>query len=584
MKTVLKKMIAAALLASAAPVMATPSEDLAALLKDHWAWFLKNSPEYATSLGVRTYDDRLSDLTLAAADKQEAEARALLDRLKAIPDSGLDAEGKTNKAILARLLSEQIEANHFGQRQMLFTTYAGWFQNYASLPDYLPFRTRADFESYYKRLTQYPKLDQDAIAISRKAVQEGFVQPCDALAGSEKSIIGVVTDKPEESRFYAPFLNAKPADMTDVEWDGLKAKMRTLITDVLNPEYRKTFDFYQKEYLPKCRKTVGASSLPNGAAWYAFRVRQETTTTKSPEEIHQLGLSEVKRIRAEMETVAKQAGAASREAFIQELRTNPKYYAKTPEELLQVAALQAKRNDGMLPRYFGKLPRLPYGIKPIPAETAEGTTTAYAQPGSLNSGVASVYWVNTSKLDQRPFWELPALTTHEAMPGHLFQLGLQQELEMPDFRKYQASFTAYVEGWALYTERLGIEMGIYDTPEKQMGRLSYEMWRACRLVVDTGMHAKGWSKAQAIAYMKDNTALTDANIEAEVNRYISWPGQALGYKMGELKIRELRARAEAALGPKFDLRRFHDAVLDQGPVPLDVLEAQIGAWIAGEKK
>ena len=579
----LKTMIAASLLASAAPVMATPSSDLAALLKDHWAWFLKNSPEYATSLGVRDYDDQLSDLSLAAADRQEKEAGALLDRLKAVPDAGLSPEERTNKAILARLLSEQIEANRFGERQMLFTTYAGWFQNYASMADYLPFRTRADYESYYKRLTLYPRLDQQAIAISRKAVKEGFVQPCDALAGSEKAIIGVITDKPEESRFYAPFLNAKPADMTDAEWEALKGKMKALIADTLNPEYRLTFDFYKKEYLPHCRKTVGASALPGGAAWYAFRVRQETTTDKTPDEIHQLGLSEVKRIRAEMETVAKQAGYPTREAFIQELRTNPRYYAKTPEELLQVAALQAKRNDGMLPRYFGRLPRLPYGIKPIPAETAEGTTTAYAQPGSLAAGVASTYWVNTSKLDQRPFWELPALTTHEAMPGHLFQLALQQELEMPDFRKYQASFTAYVEGWALYTERLGIEMGIYDTPEKQMGRLSYEMWRACRLVVDTGLHAKGWSKAQAVSYMKDNTALTDANIEAEVNRYISWPGQALGYKMGELKIRELRARAETALGPKFDLRRFHDAVLGQGAVPLDVLETQIDAWIAAEK-
>lgn len=579
-----RKIVAAALLASAAPVMATPSQDFTALLKDHWAWFLKNSPEYATALGVRTYDDRLSDLSLAAADRQAAEAKALLDRLKAIPDAGLSPEERTNKAILARLLSEQVEANHFGQRQMLFTTYAGWYQSYAGLADNLPFRTRADYESYYTRLSQYPRLDQEAIAISRQALAQGYVQPCDALQGSEKAIIGVVTEKPEESRFYAPFLNAKPADMTDADWAALKTKMKALITDTLNPEYRRLYDFYMKDYLPKCRRTVGASAMPDGAAWYAFRVRQETTTDKTPEEIHQIGLGEVKRIRAEMEAVAKQAGYPTREAFIHELHTNPKYYAKTPEELLQVAALQAKRNDGMLPRYFGTLPRLPYGIKPIPAETAEGTTTAYAQPGSLVGGVASTYWVNTSKLDQRPFWELPALTTHEAEPGHLFQLGLQQELDLPDFRKYEASFTAYVEGWALYTERLGIEMGIYDTPEKQMGRLSYEMWRACRLVVDTGIHAKGWTKAQAVAFMRDNTALTDANIDAEVNRYISWPGQALGYKMGELKIRELRAKAEAALGPKFDLRRFHDAVLGQGAVPLDVLETQITAWIAAEKK
>jgi uncharacterized protein (DUF885 family) len=580
----LKMILVAGLLASAAPALATPSGDLKSVMADQWAAFLRNSPEYATSLGVRTYDDRLSDPSLAEADRQAAEAGKLLARLKAILDADLSADERTNKAILSRLLAEQVEANGFGQRQMLFTTYAGWFQGYAGLADLMPLQTRADYESYYTRLTKYPAYNAEAMRITRQGVAQGFVQPCDSLDPSGKSIIGVVADKPEDSRFYAPFKGTRPTDMTEAQWTDMQARMRTLIADRLNPEYRKLHTYFVNEYLPKCRKTVGASSLPNGAAWYAFRVRQETTTNRTPEQIHQLGLSEVRRIRAEMETVAKGAGFASREAFIQELRTNPKYFAKTPEELLQVAALQAKRNDGMLPRYFGRLPRLPYGLKPIPAETAEGTTTAYAQPGSLATGIASVYYVNTSKLDQRPFWELPALTTHEAMPGHLFQLGLQQELELPDFRKYQASFTAYVEGWALYTERLGIEMGIYDTPEKQMGRLSYEMWRACRLVVDTGMHAKGWSKAQAISYMKDNTALTDANIEAEVNRYISWPGQALGYKMGELKIRELRARAEQALGPKFNLKRFHDTVLSQGAVSLDVLEAHIDGWIAGEKK
>lgn len=576
-------MFAAALLASAAPALASPSSDFDALLKEHWAWFLKSNPEYATALGVRSYDDRISDISLAEADRQEKQAQAFLDRLKAIPDAGLSAEERTNKAILSRLLSEQIEANHFGERQMLFTTFYGWHQSAAELANNVPFQTKADYESYLARLAQYPKLNGEALKITRDAVAQGYVQPCDALGGYEKTIIGVVSEDPVKSRFYAPFLGDKPADMTAAEWSAMQARATKLITDVLNPEYRKFYDYYVKDYAPKCRKTVGASAMPNGAAWYAFRARVMTTTDKTPEEIHQIGLNEVKRIRAEMEAVAKEAGFASREAFIQELRTNPKYYAKTPEELLQVAALQAKRNDGMLPRYFGKLPRLPYGIKAIPAETAETTTTAYAQGGSLAAGLASTYWVNTSKLDQRPFWELPALTTHEAAPGHLFQGALQQEIEFPDFRKYQASFTAYVEGWALYTERLGIDMGIYDTPEKQMGRLSYEMWRACRLVVDTGMHAKGWTKAQAVAFMHDNTALSDANIEAEVNRYISWPAQALAYKMGEIKIRELRARAEKELGPKFDLRRFHDAVLGQGAVPLDVLETQITAWIAAEK-
>ena len=286
--------------------------------------------------------------------------------------------------------------------------------------------------------------------------------------------------------------------------------------------------------------------------------------TRRPEEIHQLGLSEVARIRAEMDALAKKSGFASREAMIADMRTNPKYFAKTPEELMLLTARMTKRIDGKMPALFGRLPRLPYTIKEIPAAIAEGTTTAYYNQGSPEAGLPGTYYVNTSKLDQRPLWEIPALTVHEAVPGHHHQIALQQELDMPEWRKNTAFFTAFVEGWGLYSERLGIEMGLYDTPQKDMGRLGYEMWRAARLVVDTGIHAKGWDKARAVAFMKDNTTLTDANIDAEVNRYISNPGQALAYKMGELKIRELRALAEKELGPKFDLRHFHDAVLLPG--------------------
>jgi uncharacterized protein (DUF885 family) len=284
-----------------------------------------------------------------------------------------------------------------------------------------------------------------------------------------------------------------------------------------------------------------------------------------------------------MEKVSKDAGYPSREAFIQKLRTDPQYYAKTPEELMRYAARLTKTIDGKMPGLFGKLPRLPYGIREIPAETAVGNTTAYYMPGSPEAGMAGTYYVNTTALDQRPLWEMPALTVHEAVPGHHNQIALQQELPLPAFRKYVASFTGFVEGWGLYSESLGEEMGLYDTPEKRMGQLSYQMWRACRLVVDTGLHAKGWTKEQAVRFMTDNSALSAANIDAEVNRYIAGPGQALGYKLGELKIRELRTRAEKALGPKFDLRHFHDALLGQGAVPLDVLETQIDAWIAAEK-
>ncbi len=573
--------IAAALLVSTAN--AKPADDLQVVIADHWTWWLSINPVQATSLGVRDFDDQLRDISLAEQDREARTAQMFRDRLSGIPDGELSEADLTNKGVLTRMLSDQIEGNRYGERMMLFTTYDGWHQSFAGMADNLPFRTRADYESYLKRLSLYPRLNGEAIAISRQAVAKGFVQPCDAMGGFEDTIKGAVAGKPEETRFFGPFNRARPLDVNDADWTVMKTRAISLIRDVIAPEYGKFAQFYLKEYKPKCRKTVGASAMPGGAGWYAFQARSHTTTMMTPEQIHAIGLSEVARIRAEMVKISTDAGYPSREAFIAKLRTDPAYYAKTPDELMAAASRVAKQIDGKMPAFFGKLPRLPYGVREIPKETAETTTTAYYNPGSPESGIAGTYYVNTSKLNQRPFWELPALTAHEAVPGHHNQIALQQELALPAFRKNAAGFTAFVEGWGLYAEHLGIEMGLYDTPEKNMGRLSYEMWRACRLVVDTGMHAKGWTKAQAVAFMRDNSALSDANIEAEVNRYISWPGQALGYKLGELKIRELRARAEKQLGPKFDVRRFHDAALGQGPVPLELLQRQIEDWIVVEK-
>ena len=467
---------------------------------------------------------------------------------------------------------------------MLFTTYYGWHQDFAGLADNLPLRTVGDFESYIARLRQYPKINDTSIAISNQAIAEGYTLPCVVLDGYEKTISGVIAEDPTQSRFYAPFTKPKPNGISEADWDRLAAETREIITTVLNPAYQKHLDWYLTKYKPACAKIASVSAQKGGKAYYAYLVRAQTTTDLTPDEIHNIGLSEVARIRKEMDEVAKAAGYADRKSFIDELHHNPKYYATSAEELMRYAARQAKAIDGLMPGFFAKLPRLPYGVREIPAETAEGTTTAYYSPGSPDAGIAGNYYVNTSRLDQRPLWELPALTAHEAVPGHHNQIALQQELDLPPFRRFATNYTAYTEGWGLYSERLGIEMGIYDTPEKQMGRLSYEMWRACRLVVDTGVHAKGWTKAQAVAFMRDNTALTDANIDAEVNRYISWPGQALGYKIGELKIRELRSRAEKALGDKFDLRQFHNAVLGTGAVPLDVLEQTIDRWIAKQQK
>jgi uncharacterized protein (DUF885 family) len=580
MEAVMHRALLVTALMIATPAAATPAQDFHKLLEDHYAWVLRENPVQASALGVRDYDDRLDDPSLAAQHRRAVDAQRLLSRLERIPESALDASDRVNRAILKRALGETVEANRFPQRMMLFTTYAGWHQAFADLADTVPLRSLADYRSYLTRLSVYPRQNDAALAVTAQAVRGGYVLPCSVLGNSEKTIAGAIVEDPAKSRFYAPFARPRPADAGEAQWAQMQAEARRLIVEVVNPAYAKHRDFFRKEYLPHCAKSDSVSAQPGGAAYYAFRVRQETTTDLDPEQIHQIGLAEAARIRGEMDKVSKAAGFADRAAFIRELRTNPVYYARTPGELMAQAALVAKTNDGKLPGLFGRLPRLPYGIRTIPAETAEGTTTAYYGPGSPQTGLAGNYYVNTSKLDQRPFWELPALTSHEAVPGHHLQIALQQELDLPPYRRYFSFFTAFTEGWALYAESLGEEMGIYDTPAKKMGQLSYQAWRAARLVVDTGIHAKGWTKAQAVAFMRENTALSDANIDAEVNRYISWPAQALGYKIGELRIRALRSRAEAALGPKFDLRRFHDAVLAQGSVPLDVLEAEIDRWIS----
>lgn len=559
------------------------SEALHNIIDDYWAYQLEQYPEFASSLGVDDPVGRVSDPSLEAEDKRVEKARAWLKRLDAIDIATLSEDDKTNYGILRRSLAEQIEANSYGQRTINFTNRGGWHQGFASMQNNLPFRNARDYQTYINRLKQYARINDQSIAVANQALAGGYVQPCVSMEGYETSISGLLTDDPKESRFYQPFTRKRPESIDPATYAALADEAAKTIETVIQPAVRKHFDWYMKDYAPKCAKAPGVSAQPGGAKYYDFRIRQMTTTDRTADEIHQIGLSEVARIRAEMVEVAKEAGYDTREAFIEHLRTDPQYYAKTPEELMEKVARVTKMIDGKMPSIIGKLARLPYGIKEIPAETAEGTTTAYYNPGSPDVGIAGYYYVNTSKLDQRPFWEIPALSVHEAVPGHHQQIALQQELDMPDFRKHGAFFTAFVEGWGLYSERLGIEMELYDTPAKNMGRLSYEMWRATRLVVDTGIHSKGWSKQRAIDFMTDNTALSAANIEAEVNRYISWPGQALAYKMGELKIRELRRKATSELGDKFDLREFHDVVLGQGAVPLDMLEAQVNRWIEAKK-
>jgi uncharacterized protein (DUF885 family) len=575
--------LAGSLFALSAPAYADANGDLTQLVNDVWAYTLKEQPVYASALGVNDYASELGDYTLTAQDRRAAEAAKFLARLDGIPADALNAASKVEAGILRRSLRSTIDGNAFGQRAINFTTYSSWHQQLAGMAQNLPFRNKADFESYNRRLTQYARVNDENIAVANVAIKGKYTQPCETLTGFEGTISGLVAPDIRKSRFYGPYAAKRPESISQADFDALAAQAETTISKVIYPALNKQLAWYTASYKPACARAPGISAQPGGDRYYAFRIRQETTTDLSAEQIHQIGLGEVARIRAEMVEVAQKAGYPSREAFIAHLRTDPQYYAKTPEELMEKVARVTKTIDGKMPSLFGRLPRLPYGIREIPAETAEGTTTAYYNPGSPEIGISGTYFVNTSKLDQRPFWEIPALSVHEAVPGHHHQIALQQELPLSDFRKYGAFFTAFTEGWGLYSERLGIEMGLYDTPAKDMGRLSYEMWRACRLVVDTGIHAKGWSKQQAIAFMTDNSALSAANIEAEVNRYISWPGQALAYKLGELKIRELRAMATRELGPKFDLAAFHDAVLGQGSVPLDVLDQQIKDWVAAEK-
>jgi uncharacterized protein (DUF885 family) len=577
-------LIATAIITFATPALAVPQDDLRTLLEEHYQWLLRESPVQATALGVRDYDDRINDLSEPARRRQVTEAQAFLTRLDRIPVAELTAADRVNHFILRRTLAEAIEGDRLPQRNMLFTTYYGWHQGFAGMAGNLPFRTRADFESYLTRIEQYPRLNDEALRITADAVRSGHTLPCSVLDPEGRSIAGVIAQEPMQSRFYEPFRAERPATIPAPDWTQLQERARRIITNVLNPAYQKHLDYYRNQYLPRCARTDSVSAQPQGAAYYALQGRSYTTTDLTPAQIHEIGMGEVRRILAEMDVVAREGGFPTRAAFIQDLRTNPRYFATTPEELMEATARVTKEIDGHLPRLFGTLPRLPYTIREIPAEIAPGTTTAYYNQGSPESGIAGTYYVNTSKLDQRPLWEIPALSLHEAVPGHHLQIALQQETEIAPFRRNFVSFTAFVEGWGLYAESLGRDMGLYNTPARRMGELSYQMWRAARLVVDTGIHAMGWDKARAVAFMRENTALTDANIDAEVNRYISWPGQALGYMIGRLKILELRRRAEQALGDRFDVRRFHDAVLRNGPVPLDVLETQIDEWIAGERR
>ena len=551
------------------------------LLNEHWNWYTSQYPSFATSLGIREHDDKLNDPSLEAYDARIARQKIFLAQFQAVNLLALSEANQLNHALMLLNLGYEIEAANFGDKYMLITNRSGPHMSLTGLPSRLPFFSEADYASYVTRLSVMPEALKKATDTLRSGLEAGWVQSCAPMLGYESSISTHIV-APADSVFMQPFAS-KPAALVQGDFDRLKAMALTTVEDQIIPAFRTFQTFYNSEYAPQCRAQVGSSSLPKGADYYAYRTRMFTTTDMTPEQVHQTGLSEVARIRAEMQEVKQQAGFEGTFAqWLAFLRTDEQFYFKTGQQRLDAAAVIGKKIDGALPQLFTKFPRMPWGLKEIPLDIAEKTTTAYYQRPAGDGSRAGFYFVNTTKLDTRPSYELEALSLHEAVPGHHFQIALSQELDLPDFRKF-GGFTAFIEGWGLYSERLGLEVGFYQTPYTNMGRLSYEMWRACRLVVDTGMHAKGWTRQQSIDFMTENSALSLNNITTEVDRYITWPGQALAYKIGELKIRELRALAEVELGDAFDVRYFHDKVLENGAVPLSVLEDMVKDWIAEEK-
>jgi len=558
----------------------TPSTDelFQNLLNDHWAFVMEQNPTFATSQGVRDYDNRLGSYSLASYDKEIIATKGFLDRLKTIDVNNLNKDNQINYRLFKIDMETTLRGADFGGKYLLMTNRSGPHLAVTGLPDNLPFFTKNDYESYLARLNDIDRLLGEAEETLLAGVKAGWTQPCEPMTKMAASIKYHLVDDPADSTLMKPF-KTKPDSIDQSTWDDYKARALQSVKDTFLPALNSYADFYDNDYAPNCRQEIGASTLPQGTNYYQYRVKNFTTTDRTPDQIHQIGLSEVARIRGEMDDIIKSVGfEGSFKEFQTFLREDERFYAKTEEELVSITSTISKRIDGELPRLFTQLPRMPYTVKPVPADIAEGTTTAYYERPAGDGSRAGIYRINTSLLDQRPIFELEALSLHEAVPGHHFQIALSQELSLPPFRAF-GGFTAFVEGWGLYAESLGLDVGFYQDPYQNFGRLSYEMWRACRLVVDTGMHAKGWSRQQAIDYMADNTALSLHNISSEVDRYITWPGQALAYKTGQLKIKELRERAASQLGDKFDLRLFHDAVLENGAVPLSVLEENIDAFI-----
>ncbi len=553
------------------------------LLRVHWRYQMTEFPEFATAVGYPGQNGRWTDNSLEAIARRQQDLREPLRVVKSIDRERLGPADRLDDDLFRKMIEDAIAGTRFKSEYMPITQLGGVQQGAAQIMAMMPDGKVADYEDMVARLEALPAVVDGTVVLLAKGLQAGITPPRITLRDVPDQVRSQIVDDPMQSPLLRHFMEM-PETIPPADQQRLKDAAARAYADKVRPAFERLRAYLTETYLPAARESIGMSTLPDGAAWYVYNVRQQTTTDLTPERIHEIGLAEVKRIRAAMDAVIAQVKfEGSFSEFCDFLRTDRRFFFKDARTLVMTYRDIAKRADPGLVKLFGRLPRLPYGVTEVPSYAEKSQTTAYYEPGSPQAGRPGQYFVNTYDLKSRPKWEMEALTMHEAVPGHHLQIALAQEMEdLPDFRKY-GGYNAFVEGWALYAESLGSEIGMYEDPYSKFGQLTYEIWRAIRLVVDTGIHAMGWSRQQAIDYFKENSAKTDHDIEVEVDRYIVDPGQALGYKLGELKIKELRAHAAKELGDRFDLRAFHDEVVKEGGLPLDVLDSRIRAWVAGRR-
>jgi prolyl oligopeptidase len=572
-----KILLLSLMLGSSASLAETPG-DFATLLDEHWEWQMATNPLWASSMGDRRFNTQWPDERLDTIEQHQMERRSFLRRLYAIDRNTLSVDDQLNYEMFRRQLQKEVDEFQFNGHLMPFSHFGG-IQNPENQTNQIPLDSVEDFDDWISRIEKLDEVIDQEIKLAEEGRKRGIMPPKILLQRIPEQLALQVVEFAHDSPLFVA-IDEMPDTFSAADRERLRARATEAIDDQVLPAYKKLDRYFNQKYLPAARDSIGLSAAPNGSAWYEHLVRSYTTTRMTPDDIHRLGLEEVKRIRGEMMDVIEEVGFdGSFKEFLQFLRTDPQFYYDTPAELYEAYLATSKRIDPELVKLFGKLPRMPYGVKPIPDSIAPDVTTAYYTDPAADGSRAGIFWVNLYRPEVRPKYEIEVLSVHEAMPGHHLQLALQQELaELPMFRRYMW-FTAFVEGWGLYSERLGYELGLYKDPYSRFGQLTYDMWRAVRLVVDTGIHYKGWTRQQAIDFFKDNAAKAEHDIVNEIDRYIGRPGQALAYKIGQLKMLTLRERAEAELGDKFDIRAFHDELLGAGALPLDLLDQRMDAWM-----